>query len=477
MNDIKIKQESYLCTWNLQGRLAHKINQQKEKPKELAFIGDQGALGSRDAINEEAIFGKDGWIHYYPEIRKDLYFLIDDGWDVDYNTKPPKDFHKFGSLVVNEQRFPSFKGTPDEKLKEFVERVKAAGWKGLGIWLPAQAYGDDWQKPVKDCEHYWRAMLERSKYAGVSYWKVDWGTCAYTTENRKAISDLAKEIYPELVIEHAICMWLINEKDSDYGRFINDEAYKRGVEFAKYSDVLRTYDHSQLGISSTLDRVAGVLPNSNALINCESLAYMAAGLGFSLGIMSPPEIENGQEALATIRWHRIAPTFIGGETYQSEEILYDYFDFTEGSTWAPFLIGRRVHQGAPAVISRNTKLPEVKSEGEKPFVVASLNPTGAYSLAELGRLLGKESSPLADVTCFPESNPENIGIFGNFSNVTFKLSSKPISVKAQNLVTETTVDITEKINLDKKLEISGNILAQVNGELINKPAIRIILAY
>ena len=473
---MRAMNESYFCTWNVQGAAAYK-NKQKQENNELAFEGDQGGFTSRDAINEENIFGKDGWINYYPEIRRDIYFLIDDGWDVDYNTKTPQDFSKFGSMVVNEQRFPSFKGTPDDKLKEFVERVKAAGWKGLGIWIPAQAYGDDWEKPVKDCEPYWRAMLERSKYAGVDYWKVDWGKCAYTTENRKAISDLAREVYPELVVEHGICMWLVNDRNSDYGRFENDEAYKRGVEMAEYSDVLRTYDHSQLGISSTLDRVASVLPNSKALINCESLAYMAAGLGFSLGIMASPESENGREVLATIRWHRIAPSFVGGETYQSEEILYDYFDFTEGSTWAPFLIGRRVHQGAPAVISRNTKLPEVKCDGEKPFVAASLNLTGSYSLAELGRLLGKPTSPLADVTCFVEASPENIGVFGSFSSVTFELSSTPVSVKAQNLVTEETVDITDKVRLDKRLEISGEILSEINGTIANKPAIRLIVTY
>ena len=473
---MKIMNESYFCTWSAQGARAHK-NKQEVETADIAFQGDQGGFSSRDAINEESIFGKDGWINYYPEIRKDIYFLIDDGWDGDYNTKTPQDFSKFGSMVVNEQRFPSFKGSPDDKLKEFVNRVKAAGWKGLGIWIPAQAYGEDWEKPVKQCEEYWRAMLLRSKYAGVAYWKVDWGKCAYTTENRKAITELAKEVYPELVVEHGICMWLVNEKDSDYGRFENDTSFKRALEMAQYSEVLRTYDHSQLGISTTLDRVASVLPNANALINCESLAYIAAGLGFSLGIMGSPDEENGKESSATIRWHRIAPSFVGGETYKSEDILYDYFDFTKGTTYAPFLIGRRVHQGAPSVISRNTKLPEVSCDGEKPFVVASLNPTGAYSLSELGRVLGVQTHPLADVTCFAESNPENIGIFGSFSSVNFQLSKVPVSVRAQNLFTEEFFDITDKLELDKQLKITGDILEMVNGKSILKAAVRLIVTY
>ena len=460
MSDMKIMKEDYFCTWCEQGRAA-KNYREKEEKGEPTFLGDQGyaATGSRDGINEETVFGEHGWIHYYPETRSDMYFLIDDGWDVDYNTVTPKDFPKFGSHEVNAQRFPSFKGTPEEKLTQFVERVKAAGWKGLGIWVVAQAYGEDFEKPVRETKDYWRAMLERSKKAGVSYWKVDWGKCAYTAENRKIITDLAHEIYPELIVEHAICMFLINDKDSDYGRFRNDEAYDRGMAFASYSDVLRTYDVSQLAISSTLDRVSCVLPGAHALINCESECYMGAGLGFALGIMGGPDtVPCGTHALAATRWHRIAPPFVGGETCQSEEILTDYFDFTEGSTWATFLVGRRIHQSAPAVIARNTPLPEVKAKGEKPFVVASLNPTGAYSVAALERLLGTEQILKAEVRCLTETNPTDIGIFGEFENLTFCFSKVPAAVKMRNLLSDEMVDVTGKITLEKELKVSGDVL-------------------
>ena len=64
-----------------------------------------------------------------------------------------------------------------------------------------------------------------------------------------------------------------------------------------------------------------------------------------------------------------------------------------------------------------------------------------------------------------------------FSSVTFELSSTPVSVKAQNLVTEETVDITDKVKLDKRLEISGEILSEINGTIANKPAIRLIVTY
>lgn len=478
MENIILKHESYFCTWDVQS-----IGIDREKAEalktesEIKFAGDQGPLTGRDAMNEENVFGENGWIHYYPEIREHLYFLIDDGWDVEYHLNMvDEDFPKFGSHDLNETRFPSFKGTPEEKLKQFVERVKAAGWKGLGIWLPAQTLGEDWRKSVKETEGYWRAMLERSKYAGVAYWKVDWGFCAHSPEDRKAITDLAKEVYPELVVEHGIAMTPVNEYLCDDGKFINDEAYESAMAFAEFSEILRTYDHTQLGISTTLDRVGCILPKSNALLNCESLCFIAAGLGFSLGIMGAPDTRNGKEAIATIRWHEVAPAFVGGETHMSEEILSDYFDFIEGNTWASFLFGRRIVQSAPAVISRNTALPEVTCEGNQPFVVASANPSGAYSVAELGRVLGEEIFPLADVTCFVESSPENIGVFGAFSSITFALSSSPVSVKMKNLFTNETVDVTKELALDKNLTIPGTLLKQMSGEA-GKSAVQLILSY
>lgn len=460
MKKFEMINMDYFCTWTEQGKV-------------------RGNLPSRDAINEETVFGADGWIHYYPEVRKDMYFLIDDGWDVDYHTVTPDDFSKFGSHDVNVMRFPSFHGTPEEKLGQFVKRVKAAGWRGLGIWIPTQAYGSNWEKSVKETTDYWRAMLERSKRAGVSYWKVDWGKCAYNVEDRRLITELAHEIYPELIVEHAICMYPINHKDSDCGRFKDDEACQRGMELAAFSDVLRTYDvTNQLAISTTLDRVSCVLPGANAFFNCESTCYIGAGLGFAVGIMERSGIPAGKHAAAAVRWHQIAPPFVGGETYLSEDILTDYFEFNEGSTWAAFLFGRKIYQSAPAVISRNTPLPEIRSEGETPFIVASLNPSGAYTIAALERMLGTEQIFKADVTCMVESNPKNIGIFGKFECLTFLLGAIPVSVIMKNLITEETIDVSDRIVLDRKLKISGDLFRLFeNCDESIQPAVYLTIIY
>lgn len=457
-----IRQEDYFCTWDLQAKTNRKSAEVKRTAK-LAFAGDQGG-GARDMLCEETVFGPNGWISYYPEIRSDLYFLIDDGWDVEYGIMPGDAPDKFGSHVLNEERFPSFQGTPCERLRQFADRVKEAGWKGLGIWLPAQAFGEDFEKPVKETLPYWRAMLERSKYAGVAYWKVDWGRRAYTPEDRRLISELAREVYPELVVEHAICCWLISEKDADYGRFARDEAYKRGVAFAEFSDVLRTYDVSaQLSVSTTLDRVAGVLPTASALLNCENEAYMGAALGMAVGIMSAPDTLGGQHMVAAVRWHRVAPAFSGGSARFSDEVLDEYYDFAPGSTWASFLFNRRVHQAAPAVIARNTELPQVTSEGECPFVVASHNPKGAYSVAVLPRRLGETICSSAAVTCTVDGAPSDIGAFGEFSTLTLRLQATPSRVVMQDLITEETWDISKDLMLRDTLCIPGEILSRAKG--------------
>lgn len=451
----KIFSADYLCTWALQSIACAEQGKPKDNGK-ISFVGDQGASTTREAITEHTVFGEDGWINLYPEDRQDLYFLLDDGWDVEYLNDYSKEMYKFGSHDVNEKKFPSFKGTPAEKLKQFVERVKAAGWKGLGIWLPMQAYGEDlYLKSVAETKDYWVEMLERSKYAGVSYWKVDWGKRAYNTVDRGVLSEIVKEVYPELILEHGICCDGVNDKKGG-GRYAGDESYNRGMAYIKYPDILRTYDVSPLAMCTTMDRVACLLPEAEVLLNCESIGAMAAGLGLSMGIMGYHLPE-----LAAVRWHRIAPAFSGGETYISDKILYDAYHFREGSHWDPYLINKTIGQGAPAVISRNTKLPKVGCKGEPHFVLASLNPTGAYSVATLNRQLMGATSNAPSITCFVDSAPENIGFFGEMGQIDFRLSKTPKKVMLESLITRKTADITAESAGENKITVSKSLLEKV----------------
>jgi hypothetical protein len=140
----------YFCTWELQ-RIACDEQGKENESGEIAFIGDQGASTTREAITEHTVFGKNGWIHIYPEDRKDLFFLLDDGWDVDYFDDYKDAKYSFGSHDVCEKKFPSFKGTPDEKLKQMVERVKAA-------YPNATAFATTLRQVINPNTHLWGAI-------------------------------------------------------------------------------------------------------------------------------------------------------------------------------------------------------------------------------------------------------------------------------------------------------------------------------
>jgi len=60
---------NYFCTWHL-----------------MYWFPDNGGvpnLQTRDVLCDELLFGENGIAaRHYPEVRKDLYLLLDDGWDV-----------------------------------------------------------------------------------------------------------------------------------------------------------------------------------------------------------------------------------------------------------------------------------------------------------------------------------------------------------------------------------------------------------
>ena len=125
---------NYWCTWATQARM---LNANVEAG-EIKFPGDQGKPGVRDNLNEEVLFGKNGFANVmYPELRADLFFLLDDGWDVPYGINPYAHTAKFGSLNLNPDRFPSFKGSPGERLRQLVDR-------GLQTLLPSLEVAYPW---------------------------------------------------------------------------------------------------------------------------------------------------------------------------------------------------------------------------------------------------------------------------------------------------------------------------------------------
>jgi hypothetical protein len=110
----------YFCTWNVQG----------------FACGYSGASNQADMMTEASLFGKgtnQNWTGFYPGCRADLIFLLDDACDFPLgggHNCPAR-----GSLELDTGRFPSYQGTPAERLAGLSRDVRARGWRGLGLWV------------------------------------------------------------------------------------------------------------------------------------------------------------------------------------------------------------------------------------------------------------------------------------------------------------------------------------------------------
>ena len=112
--DIVNPSPDYYCTWQTQ----------------LYITNDGGPEAQRENITEENMFGTgdgQGWTDFYENARKDLFFIMDDSWDV-----PLKDYDEYyGCLVLNSEKVPSFCKDADNKtaLKRIVDAVKKKGFE------------------------------------------------------------------------------------------------------------------------------------------------------------------------------------------------------------------------------------------------------------------------------------------------------------------------------------------------------------
>lgn len=93
----------YWCTWGIQNALAAET-----KRSEAVLAGDQGAFRARDNLNERLLFGAEGWAtQVFEDVRKHLFLMLDDGWDVPYRSHPRTDISRFGFLEPWPERFAS----------------------------------------------------------------------------------------------------------------------------------------------------------------------------------------------------------------------------------------------------------------------------------------------------------------------------------------------------------------------------------
>ncbi|WP_195560798.1 InlB B-repeat-containing protein, partial [Anaeromassilibacillus sp. D41t1_190614_C2] len=482
---------NYVCTWSFQDWAAYSDDYTPAMDSNIP----------RDMLNHEQLFGENGWVNTaYQDSKQDLIFLLDDGWDL------PKGGNGsyFGSFLVSPDKFPDYGDTPQERLKTLVENIENAGWKGAGVWVCASEMSSEQDGTWN--EDYWRERLEWSKYAGVDYWKIDWGNHSGDAGWRQMVSDLADEIYPELVIEHITGYGTLNS-DADNGTRLSEGNVDWSAYCASYSDVYRTYDvNGNLSIATTFERIGRQLEQAYTngrqlgLINGEDEVYMCSALGLIFGVMrydigdassgSLPNIFfGGDETFTETRpirkmldevqratmWQRVAPAYRmdAYQTVISDEALADTWVYSEEDTWDWGRVqGREVTQKAPAVIARGIDMPVVTAVdgGPKPFVAASRNPNGAISIGTYGRTSTDTGYQVAkaDVALNAGDLTGLIGVFGYYNNLslTFNQDLHGKEIYAQDLMGDTAENITntEGVTISedgKTITFSGELLARI----------------
>ncbi|MBC8035535.1 MAG: hypothetical protein H7Y03_15405 [Chitinophagaceae bacterium] len=449
-------------------------------------------------MSQDHVFGKNGWATImFPSVRNNLYLLFDDGWEVRLDSsRTGNDRWLMGTMTLAEDKFPDCKGEPAERLRKLNQLCINAGWRGAALWIPAQASGEKDKYSELDRVSLYKYFKERFKWckiAGIEYLKVDWGYRMKDEKFRFMLTNLAREIYPSLKVEHAGgtpplndygCPWC-SENFRHTGKFRNCEMGKTlstAKKIIPVSSFFRTYDTSEpFNTSTTLDRIAEILKYYSGkkdvmtILNCEYAAYTGASLGCAIGLMSvPPTVplrstqkSNYDEAVRAINWFKIAPAFgIGyGRNFVDTVILTDSHVFKPGDSWIYWLHGQRVNQSAPAIISRNMPLPKVSCTSDTPFVMASRNPNGAIAIATQERRTIEKGLhfPLAEVYIEAGNGKHPVGIFGRYKRLLlhFTKTINGRKILAQDLAGNKAIDITEMVEIKDSLLI-------LTGDLINK---------
>ncbi|MBS1813974.1 MAG: hypothetical protein JSS87_03765 [Acidobacteria bacterium] len=488
---------NYFNTWHSQYSLAaHHLGAKDFS----AMMGDAGSVLSQKELTEENLFGPKGLVHTaYPTIRQDMYFVLDHGWD----NPPSGDLAYTGTLDLNAERFPSFKGNPAQKLKTLCAAIKKAGWRGTGIWIPAQlapvTLDRDKQKGINVVSpeyrrNHWIKSLRESHEAGIAYWKVDWGTHAHEPVFREMLYALAKEHAPGLVLETTEPRGPLNNQITQCACPDSQEAKKDrkwldiSHRLMKMPGTFRIYDTITFtAVPTTLARIAGLLnvqpdDEAKAFLNCEDEVYIGAALGIDLAIQrnalpgvryvadpSPRNIAHKiNEAVRAVRWQRIAPPVAAGKTSLAfdPKLLWDSWKYSEGQTWLRSAIGKEIWQGAPARIARGMQLPHVTTEGTPPFVVSSRHPNGATAVATLGRISSARGwmTPHTNVAIEGCSLDAPVGIFGVYEELALDFDA-PINkrrVLMQDLATDTPIDVTKQVQrIGKRIIMPGKLIDEL----------------
>ena len=466
---------NYFCTWDSQ---CDHMYAWKDRPAEFS---------SRDAINEDFLFGGNGLLNSFQGIREDLIVVLDDGWDVPYGAK---DSRIFGSLEADPERFPSLAGlSPANRLRALSDRIRALGYRGLGLWVPTQSpslvNGREISRTPEEERLYWEERAGWCHDGGVLYLKSDWGAHQGDAAYCAMMTACMRKYAPGLSIEHGFTGRPLFESAKD-GPAVPEATEAYLEKTLPVSDYLRTYDVChELKYASTIDRAAICLQaahacHANAVLNIEDTALIGAALGCSVGVMRH-ELEKERkhihlpprpvsETAAVLRWQRIAPPFAAGEgsLLVSVERLKDVWRCTrqEPGHWPDVPVGD-YYVTAPAAVARNMPLPEVLAEGEKPYVLSSVHPaTGALCVAATPRTFpgGVDQTPLAEIRVKGASSEKPVGIFGSFTSLSVDFA-EPVEnsrVYAQHPLGDTAEDVTAQVLLSgSRLTVPGDLMRRI----------------
>lgn len=459
------KAPNYWCTWAVQNYM---YGQGLDRVDPAVLEGKSGSKLAHNAMSEEALFGEHGWArHFHSRVREDLFLLLDDGWEAGGTA----------TFELESSRFPSYHGTPAEKLSQLNNAAQSERWRGAALWCRNTPGGGE------------DARFEQwSNSAGIRYWKIDIGDPQFN------LVRLRQEKRIPLTLEHVHGEGPLNGDWRNTGRFGAQPWGSRRIEILAHTDVYRTYDvTSILSLPTTLDRLAEMLegaqghPEIKALLNVEDEVYVAAAMGCTMGVMRHPLTGlrpapdtdlffNGprqpkrrmDEVVRALRWQRIAAPFPAGTgtIRTSDEILTDDWTFRRGQTWESGIVGHRVRQGAPASMARNLDLPSVDAAGERPFVFCTRFPNGAVALAAQERTFSDRGwiMPKAEVTLDVGDAPGPFAIFGNLAGVTLRFSSSPKGkrILAQDLAADQPEDITHAVKTgDRSLRLPGSVISKI----------------
>ncbi len=221
----------YWCTWATQNYMyGHGLHELDA----TILQGDAGGDLARNAMTEENVFAGAGWAEsFYPKIRSDLFFLLDDGWETGGTA----------TFELDATKFPSFSGTAPERLSKLNSAVQKAGWRGAALWCRNTPEGDRV-----------RSLETLSTSAEVRYWKIDIGDPSFD------LIRLRNQAHIPLTLEHVHGELPVNGDWHKDGRFGSQSWDSRRMTILRNTDVYRTYDvTSMLSLPTTLDRLAAML--------------------------------------------------------------------------------------------------------------------------------------------------------------------------------------------------------------------------